>query len=221
MSIDAEDIVRRLGPHLIATEAAERAPAFLRGFGPDQRSLAVAEHGEKYRPAAVLVPLIARPRGVTVMMTERSAHLPDHAGQISFPGGRLEEGDRGFVDAALREAREEVGLMPQTVRVLGALEQRSTISNYRVTPIVALADPFEPLPQASEVAAVFEVPLAHVFDARNYQFLNKGPDGTPRRMYAIPYDDWFIFGFTARILLRIAQIWHGDASVGLFPHESG
>ncbi len=205
-----DEVRSRLVPRLLAPDVAFNASDFLMGFGTQEKLLAIAEYGETYRPAAVLVPLIAHDREVTVLLTRRSAHLPDHGGQISFPGGRLEEGDADAVEAALREAREEVGLPSDYVSVLGAMEQRGTNSNYRVTPIVALADPVAPVPQEEEVADIFEVPLSFVLDRANHKFLKHGPDGRSDPMYSIPYGEWFIFGFTARILIRLAQLWHGE-----------
>ena len=205
------DVTDRLAPRLIAPDAAFHAPGFVVASGREEKVLSMAEHGRKYRPAAVLVPIIARDDGVTVLLTQRSAHLPDHGGQISFPGGRLEEGDADAVDAALREAEEEVGLPQGKVTVLGAMEQRATISNYRVTPIVALAEPFAPIAQQEEVSEIFEVPLSFVLDRNNHRFLTGGRDGRSNPTYSLPYGDWFIFGFTARILIRLAQLWNSDA----------
>ena len=208
----------RLAPQLLSPDAAFNAPEFRIGFGSDERLLAVAEHGETFRPAAVLVPLIAHEGEVTVLLTQRSVDLPDHGGQISFPGGRVEDGDANAVEAALREAEEEVGLQAEGVTVLGALEQRGTISNYRVTPIVALAHPFQPIPQVEEVDHVFEVPLSFVFDTDNHEFLERGRDGKSRSMYAITYGEWFIFGFTARILIRLGQLWHATGPCASTPN---
>lgn len=216
-----DEVARRIAAGLFDPADARCRESFLLGFGPDQRRVPVADQGSVYRPAAVLVPLIDRGDRITIMLTERSADLPDHAGQICFPGGRMEDGDGGAVGAALREAREEVGLDPEGVTILGALEQRATISRYRVTPIIGLVAPFEPVAQAEEVAGIFEVPLPFVLDPGNHRFLDRGPDGTERRMYAIPYERWLIFGLTARILVRVAQIWHGEAAGTLFPHEAG
>ena len=205
-----QEVRARLAPRLLAPDIAFNASDFVMGFGAEEKILAVAEYGDSYRPAAVLVPLIAHDGEVTVLLTQRSADLPDHGGQISFPGGRLEEGDADAVAAALREAHEEVGLPVENVTVLGAMEQRGTISNYRVTPIVALADPFPPVAQEDEVAQIFEVPLSFVLDSANHQFLERGRDGCSDPIYSIPYGEWFIFGFTARILIRLAQLWHGE-----------
>ena len=119
-------------------------------------------------PAAVLVPLVNRPHGLTLLLTQRSADLPDHPGQISFPGGRMDPGDPSLTHAALREATEEVGLPADRVDVLGELAYYETVTGYRVTPIVGWVEPpFSLLPDPSEVADVFEVPLAFVLDPAN------------------------------------------------------
>jgi len=180
------------------------------GFGAQEHMLDVAGDGARYRPAAVLVPVIDRAEGATVLLTERCAHLGDHAGQVSFPGGRMEDSDSGVVAAALRETQEETGLPPaHEVHIIGALHQRGTISNYRVTPVIAVLAPYAPVPQADEVAEIFEVPLAHVLDPDCHEALHTSPaDGHPRQMYAIRHEDHFIFGFTARILVQLSEIWH-------------
>ena len=211
MSGPTPDEVRaRLGPRLMAPDAAFNAPGFKFEIGGEERFLSVAEHGAAFRPAAVLVALITHEDEITVLLTERNADLPDHGGQISFPGGRVEDGDGGAVDTALREAQEEVGLGADGLDVLGALEPLGTISNYRVTPIVALAPPFETVPQAAEVANVFEIPFSFILDPANHRFMERGRDGRSRATYAIPYGEWFIFGFTARILIKLALLWHGE-----------
>lgn len=153
-------------------------------------------------PAAVLVPLINRPDGLTVLLTQRSDTLPDHPGQISFPGGRLDPGDASAEAAALREAQEEVGLAPQRVTVLGQLAIYETVSGYSVTPVVGWVEPpFDVAPDLVEVAEVFEVPLSYLLEPahlqRHFRML-----GTIRRDYfAIPYADRYIWGATAAMLV--------------------
>lgn len=211
--ISARDFADRIRPHLKAPEAAGAATRFRMGFGVQEKFLSVGGDGARYRPAAVLVPVIDRAEGGTVLLTERCAHLGDHAGQVSFPGGRVEETDAGIRAAALREMREETGL-PEShvVHIIGALDQRGTVSYFRVTPVVAMMAPFPPVPQAAEVAAIFEVPLAHVLDPARHEALHTSPaDGGPRQMYAIRFKNHFIFGFTARILVQLAEIWHDGA----------
>src|SRR5215472_6843030 len=121
-------------------------------------------------PAAVLVPLVNRESGLTVLFTERSPHLPDHPGQISFPGGRIDPGDSDARNAALREAEEEIGLPRERVTLLGDLADYDTVTGYRVTPVVGWVEPpFEVRPHALEVADVFEVPLAFLLEPANLQ----------------------------------------------------
>jgi len=152
--------------------------------------------------AAVLVPLVNRPEGLSLLLTQRSADLPDHPGQISFPGGRAEAGDRDLAATALRETTEEVGLPSERVQVLGELAQYETVTGYRVTPVVGwLEPPFDVHPDPLEVAEVFEVPLAFVLEPDN-QLRHFRMLGTLRRDYwAIPYGDRYIWGATAAMLM--------------------
>jgi 8-oxo-dGTP pyrophosphatase MutT (NUDIX family) len=153
-------------------------------------------------PAAVLVPLINREDGLTVLFTERSGDLPDHPGQISFPGGRVEPGDADTGIAALREAEEEVGLKRERVTLLGRLEPYETVTGYRVTPVVGWVEPpFEIKADPVEVADVFEVPLAFLLEPANQQRHFRMVGNTRRDYYAIPYGDRYIWGATAAMLL--------------------
>jgi 8-oxo-dGTP pyrophosphatase MutT (NUDIX family) len=154
------------------------------------------------RSAAVLVPLVNRPDGLAVLFTERSADLPDHAGQISFPGGRVEPGDVDVDAAALRETEEEIGLRRERVTVLGRLADYETVTGYRVTPVVGWVEPpFSIVPDPVEVADVFEVPLAFLLEPvnqkRHFRML-----GEIRRDYvAIPFRERYIWGATAAMLM--------------------
>jgi 8-oxo-dGTP pyrophosphatase MutT (NUDIX family) len=163
--------------------------------------------------ASVLVPLVQRPQGLKVLLTQRTDHLRDHAGQVSFPGGRVEDEDASAVAAALREAEEEVGLPRSAVDVIGTLPHYTTVTNYVVTPVVALVTPpFTLRLDAFEVAEAFEVPLEYLmtpahhqrhefeFNGQRRQFLSMpwegvGSDGLPRR--------YFIWGATAAMLRNL------------------
>ena len=155
-------------------------------------------------PASVLIPLVQRPHGLTVLLTQRTAHLTDHAGQISFPGGRAEDYDKDAIDTALRESEEEIGLARRHVEVLGVLPNYLTGTGYCVTPVVALLQPpFEVTADPDEVAAIFEVPLAFLMDGANHQRLSVDLPGGRRSFYAMPYEGYYIWGATAGMLRNL------------------
>jgi len=155
-------------------------------------------------PAAVLIPLINRPAGITVLFNQRTAHLADHPGQICFPGGRAETRDESAAHTALREAEEEIGLAPHTVQVLGLLPEYQTVTGFRITPVVGWIEP--PLtvkPDAFEVAETFEVPLEFFLNPDNHQRHAYDYHGRQRHYYAMPYEGRFIWGATAGILFNL------------------
>lgn len=156
-------------------------------------------------PAAVLIGLVDRPEGLTVLLTRRTAHLNNHPGQISFPGGRAESYDADAADTALREAQEETGLARRHVEILGALPDYLTGTGYHVIPVVALLTPPLALTaERNEVADIFEVPLAWLMDGAHHQRLSYVlPSGNRRRFYAMPYDKYFIWGATAGMLRNL------------------
>ena len=159
------------------------------------------------RPAAVLLLVIDHARERTVVFTQRTAHLSDHAGQISFPGGRCDEGDGTPERTALREAQEEIGLDPACVEVLGRLPEYRTSTGFAVTPIVGWARP--PLayaPDPDEVAEVFEVPLAFLLDAANHRYESAFFRGRMRHYWAMPFGERFIWGATAGMLVTFQRI---------------
>jgi len=157
--------------------------------------------GERIRRAAVLIAVIERGAGARVLLTRRHENLPVHAGQVSFPGGKLEPDDPGPVEAALREAEEEIGLAPGQVEVIGLLDTYQTTTGYRVLPVLALADAgFEPVPDPAEVDEVFEVPLSFLMDPRNHHRHEREFRGRRRRYYAMPYGERYIWGATAGML---------------------
>ncbi|MGH8728826.1 MAG: CoA pyrophosphatase [Burkholderiales bacterium] len=150
--------------------------------------------------AAVLIPLVNHADGITVMLTVRPDHLVYHPGQISFPGGRA-EAEESAIQTALREAREEIGLREEQVEILGTLADYTTLTGYRITPVVGLVDPeFAPAPDPVEVAEVFEVPLTHFLDANNHQRHRAVYEGRERQYYAMPFETRFIWGATAGML---------------------
>lgn len=157
-------------------------------------------------PAAVLVPLIERESGLTVLLTQRTAHLRDHAGQISFPGGRSEPGEADPVITALREAREEVGIDPKQVEVLGVLPGYATGTGFRVTPVVGLvAPPLNLKLDDFEVAEAFEVPLPFLLNPTNHQRLSMEVGGVKRDFWAMPWEGYFIWGATAGMLVSLHE----------------
>ncbi|MBI5781999.1 MAG: CoA pyrophosphatase [Rhodocyclales bacterium] len=158
-------------------------------------------------PAAVLAPLVLSPAGPQLLLTRRTAHLAHHPGQISFPGGRMEPGDPGPVEAALRETEEEIGLSPQRVQVLGALPPYVTITGYRITPLVGwVEDPGELRPDPFEVAEVFTVPLSHVLDPRRYVRYSLTYGEQRRHYWAVPWRQYFIWGATAAMLRTFLEL---------------
>lgn len=162
--------------------------------------------GVTLRRAAVLVPLVERPAGLTVLLTRRTDHLSSHAGQISFPGGGAEELDSSPIETALRETEEEIGLQRRHIEIIGVLPDYATISAYRVTPVVALVQPpFELAPDPGEVAETFEVPLGFLMDGLNHQRrVVELPQGAgTRAFYTMPYEKYFIWGATAAMLRNL------------------
>jgi len=157
--------------------------------------------------AAVLVPIVNRPYGATVLLTQRTDHLADHAGQISFPGGRAEREDQGPAHTALREAEEEVGLTSRHVEVIGMIPDYWTITGYRVTPVVGWVEPpFVLTPDRFEVADTFEVPLDFLMDPARHERHSYNYQGRPRSYFAMPYQGRFIWGATAAILVNLYSI---------------
>ncbi len=154
-------------------------------------------------PAAVLVPLVERPSGLTVLLTVRSEALKHHAGQVSFPGGRLDPDDAGPREAALREATEEIGLPPGNVEVAGYLQNYLTITGYSVTPVVGFVDPaFDLALDPTEVSDAFEVPLDYLFAPGNMQRRYKRYLGVRLPYFEIPWGHYRIWGATAAMLVN-------------------
>lgn len=163
------------------------------------------EDGGRRTPAAVLFPLVQRDE-LTVLLTQRTAHLKAHPGQISFPGGRIEPDDESPLAAALRETEEEIGLSRQHVAVLGYLPNYFTGTGFEVTPVVGLIQPpFELKKDAFEVAEIFEVPLAHFLAPANYHRMAVHYEGRRRSFYNIPYQHRFVWGATAGMIRTLFE----------------
>ncbi len=161
----------------------------------------------KVTQAAVLIPLLMKEEGLSVLLTQRTNHLHDHAGQISFPGGRMDPQDRSPHDTALRESEEEIGLRPKSVEIIGNLPQYLTVSGYSVTPVVALVQPqAEYALDSFEVADVFDVPLQFLMNPANHQVRVWQSDLGSRRFYSMPYQNRFIWGATAGMLRNLYHL---------------
>ena len=162
---------------------------------------------EELSPAAVLVPLITREEGVAVMLTQRNEQLSRHAGQIAFPGGRIDDDDRDPIHAALRETHEEVGLPEHHISVIGRLDDYATGTGFVIAPVVGFIDPPYPMaPDPREVAEVFEVPLAFFLDKSNHKRDSREWNGVRRHFYAMPYNDRYIWGATAAMLVNLYEV---------------
>lgn len=175
--------------------------------GSKSRARAFADGDLIARPAAVLVPLVKRTNGLHVILTRRTDHLSDHAGQISFPGGRQEEFDATIEETALRETEEEIGLNRGHVELIGRIDDYYTVTGYQVTPVIGLVTPpFDLVPDDHEVAEVFEVPLEFILNPGNQKLQTVTFEGTRRRYFAIPYREYYIWGATAGMLVNFSEV---------------
>jgi 8-oxo-dGTP pyrophosphatase MutT (NUDIX family) len=158
-------------------------------------------------PASVLVPIVTHAAGLTVLFTQRTAHLRRHSGQVSFPGGRAEPEDPSPEFTALRETQEEIGLAPERVEVLQRMPEYLTRTGYRVTPVIGLiAPPLELAPDSREVDAVFEVPLAFLLDPANHKRETRDLGGRPVGFWVLQYEERRIWGATAGMLLTLYRM---------------
>ena len=210
---DADEVFRRIAERVIPTldiDALDRAVVPPFGDHSLNEWTIAPDFLAGARAAAVLIPLVHRPEGVSVLLTRRTDRLRTHAGQIAFPGGGIDQGDADPAAAALREAEEEIGLDPTRVAVLGHLGAYLTRTGFRIIPVVARVEPpFTLRLNAAEVAEAFEVPFAAVMDAGSYLVRQREWMGIQRSFYAIEHGSRLIWGVTAGILRVLYERLYG------------
>ena len=204
--------VRLLDPHQLK-ERLLSPPAWQTEITDENRHVIAADiiakrqAAGKVTRAAVLIPLLLQPNGLSVLLTQRTTHLRDHGGQISFPGGRMDPEDAGPNETALRESEEEIGLERERVEIIGQLPEYLTVSGYCVTPIIGLVKPqAEYVLDEFEVADIFEVPLSFLMDPANHQVRVWQSEQGSRRFYSMPYEGRFIWGATAGMLRNLYHL---------------
>ena len=201
--VDWTDIEARLRSRLTPVDQIDALMARSdRDLNPDWQSPITGE----YRHAAVLAPIVKRSEGWTMLLTLRAADLPSHAGQVAFPGGRVDQGDLTAVDTALREAEEEIGLARRFVEPLGAIEPYETGTGFRIAPIIAFVTPgFEQKMDPREVADIFETPFEFLMNPANHERRETEWRGQMRSYYAMPYQGRFIWGATAGMIRALYE----------------
>lgn len=205
IDIDAEAFVERITPHLVS-EAARLPKVAPFGDATLNPDLVGPMAGVKLRDAAVLVGIVTRPGAAGVILTRRTEHLSSHAGQVAFPGGKIDREDDGPIATALREAEEEIGLDPAAVAPIGCFAPYASNSGFRIVPVIGLVRPdvgFDPNPH--EVAEVFEVPLGFLMTGANHRVGHRVWQGRKRYFYEMPWGDHHIWGVTAGIIRQIFE----------------
>jgi len=201
----AEAFAARIAPHLV--DEPSRLPA-VAPYGDTTLNPSLAEGmaGRRLRDAAVLVGIVTHPGEARLILTQRTEHLSSHAGQVAFPGGKIDREDSGPVETALREAEEEIGLDRDFVAPLGCFSPYASNSGFRIVPVVALVRPGAELrANPQEVADVFEVPLGFLMTGANHRVAHRVWQGRTRYFYEMPFGDRYIWGVTAGILRRIYE----------------
>ncbi len=193
-----------------AVDAAEAAALRQATRGDHDLNPGMTLPSTALRPAAVLVPLVDRPEGMSVLLTQRTAHLTAHAGQIAFPGGSVDPEDLDAVAAALRETEEEIGLAREHVTLIGRLDTYVTGTGFEITPVVGIVStPFTLSIDPFEVADVFEVPLTFVVDPVNHRRTERMFEERRRVFFVLPYENRNIWGATAGMLVNLAEVLAG------------
>lgn len=197
-----------------------RINAYNSDFGGQQGDHVLNPHNQRrhpdqpLRPAAVLVPLVNRKNNPTVLFTQRTDHLDHHPGQVSFPGGHVDEDDANAEDTALRETEEEVGIHRRHITIIGRIDTYLTSTGFSVTPVVGVIEPpFSITPDPHEVAEVFEVPLSFLFDAGNHSRVIYRSGSEQWDTYDMPYNGYRIWGVTAGMFRNFYEIIAGHNSV--------
>lgn len=206
---EQKDLIKQLRSVLdpVPADHNEALALSSRGRGDhDLNPQTAPDRSKGFTPAAVLVPIVMRQGGMTVILTRRATHLSRHAGQISFPGGRADPEDKDPIATALRESQEEISLDPSRVEVIGGLTQYITVTRYCVTPVVGLVTPPVDLhAEAGEVSEIFEVPLDFLLNAANRKKHSGFHNGVERFWYAIPFRDYYIWGATAGMIKDLSE----------------
>ncbi|WP_342105944.1 CoA pyrophosphatase [Methylobacterium sp. SI9] len=175
-----------------------------------------------HRRAAVLVPVVFRPEGPSLILTQRAANLRDHSGQVALPGGKIDPSDPSPAAAALREAEEEIGLAPASVRLVGYLDPYLSGTGFLVTPVIGLVAPEATLqPNPAEVADLFEVPLPVLMDRERYRLRSRAWQGRTRYFYALTFGERLIWGVTAGILNNLRERLYPDSEPDRIRRSAG
>lgn len=207
MQLTPDALRARLRAVLAGTVPGDPARLSLGGLNLAETLVQLRHVPDTLTPAAVLVPIVDRPEGLSLLLTQRSGGLKHHAGQVSFPGGRTEASDANPVATALREAQEEIGLAPSRVEVLGYLGDHLILTGYRVTPVVAFIHPHGALTlDHGEVHSVFELPLAKAFDGSRYHARSWSMGGEQVRFFDLYHANRRIWGATAGMIASLARL---------------